>query len=465
MPESPSLYAIIDLETTGGDPKRDRITEVAIYVYDGEKEVGTYSTLVNPEVLIPSHITRITGIDNEMVKDAPRFFEIAKDIVTLTEGAVFVAHNVRFDYGFMHNAFRRLGYSYTRKQLCTIKLAKKVMPGQPSYSLTNLCKALKVSNRAPHRAWGDAEATLEVFKRLTGIESNEDVPLTLQAEIASSKLPPNLDPEKVDNLPGEDGVYYFFDKNGNILYIGKSTQIRKRVLSHFSSAHKRARTLRMIESIYDISYTLTGSELVALLLENEEIKQQQPPYNRAQRRTTLKFGIYQETNKEGYQVLAAKPIEKGGTPLTTYATRSSAEGILKRKAETFSLCFGLCGLQSCKGASCFYQQLQMCKGAGVGNEDMEVYNERVEAAVEHLIYGEADFLVIGKGREEDERSVVWVKNGIYQGFGYFNPEYSGQNIEEIIAAVKFRPETPDVRQIIQGYIRKHPKEVRAVDGI
>ena len=455
-----TLYAIIDLETTGGSPQRDRITEVAIILYDGESVIERYSTLVNPERGIPSEITRITGIDNDMVKDAPRFFEIARKVVELTEGAVFVAHNVRFDYGFLHQAFRRLGYSFTRKQLCTVKLARKLLEGLPSYSLSNLCKELGIVNTTAHRAMSDAAATLELFQYLTDFRATPQLSLSLQAEIASSKLPPKLDPQLVDDLPDEAGVYYFYDERGNILYIGKSNKVRKRVLSHFSAAHKRARTLRLIEQIADISYTLTGSELIALLLENEEIKAHLPPYNRKQRRRHLKIAVYDEYDKDGYRRLAIKSFDPKEPALAGFADRTRAERALQRKAEAYQLCMGLCGLANCRGKGCFYQQLKLCQGAAVGMETPEVYNERVAEAVANLIYGEAHFLVIGQGRSPEERSVVAVERGIYQGFGYFDPEFVGEELADIRAAVIPKAETPDVRQIIQGYVRKHPREVR-----
>lgn len=454
------LYAIIDLETTGGDPRRDGITEIAIMLYDGKELIDSYTTLLNPQRPIPYEITRITGIDNDMVKDAPKFYEVAKKIVELTEGAVFVAHNVRFDYGFIQHAFRRLGYTYSRKQLCTVRLSRKLMPGFKSYSLGALCKRLKIPNEAAHRAWGDAAATLQLFKLLTDGELDDNIPLTLKAEIATNKLPPNISPDIVDSLPNETGVYYFHDKGGNLLYIGKSNSIRKRVLSHFSGAHKSRRKMRMIQQMADISYVETGSELIALLLENEEIKRHLPPFNRAQRRTRLKYGIFTDTNHEGYITFSIDSLETRENPLAPYPERSSAEGALRRRAEEFELCQGLCGIASCRHSTCMYQQLKLCTGAGVGLEEVLTYNERAEAAIQHLKYGEASFLIISHGRRPEERSAVWIEHGMYRGFGYFEPQYMDE--DSIYECIDPKEETPDVRRIIQGYIRRFPKEIRIV---
>jgi DNA polymerase-3 subunit epsilon len=458
------LYAIIDLETTGGNPRRDRITEIAILLFDGDQQVDAFTSLVNPEVGIPPEITRITGIDNDMVKDAPRFFEVARKVVEITEKAVFVAHNVRFDYGFIQQAFRRLGYTYSRRQLCTVRLARRLMPGLPSYSLGNLCRHLRIENNSAHRAWSDAAATLQLFQHLTELEHRQDFSLILQSEIAANKLPPRLDPSKVDALPEAIGVYYFYDEHGQILYIGKSNNIRKRVLSHFSGAHKSGRKMRMIQQMTDISFTLTGNELIALLHENEEIKRHQPPFNRAQRRTRLKFGIYSEQDGEGYIRFAIKALQEADESLAPYAERGHAEGALQRQVEMFSLCPKLSGLLSCRGEACLYQQIKKCGGAGAGLESPEAYNERAQAAIDHLIYGDASFLVVGEGREEAEKSVVLVENGRYGGFGFFEPELTGSSPEAIRQTVQARTETPDVRQIIRGYIRKHPKEVWVLDN-
>lgn len=455
------LYAIIDIETTGTDPRRDGITEIAILLYDGKELVDSYTTLINPERPIPWEITRLTGIDNDMVKDAPKFYEIAKKIVEMTEGSIFVAHNVRFDYGFIQHAFRRLGYTYSRKQLCTVRLSRKLMPGFKSYSLGKLCARLDIPNEAAHRAMGDASATLKLFKMLTDGELDDNIPLTLKAEIASNKLPPNLDPAIVDALPNEIGVYYFYDKKGELLYIGKSNGIRKRVLSHFSEAHKSSRKMRMIQRMTGISYLETGNELIALLHENEEIKRHLPPFNRAQRRTRLKYGIFTDTNKEGYITFSVDSLEERESPLSPYAERSLAEGALKRRAEEFELCMGLCGIASCRHTTCMYQQLKLCTGAGVGQEDAISYNERAEAAIQHLKYGEASFLIISQGRNPDERSAVWIENGLYRGFGYFDPQFVDG--DDILECIDPKEETPDVRRIIQGYIRRFPGEVKIIE--
>lgn len=454
----PERYAIIDVETTGGKPGRDRITEIAIALYEKGEIIDQFSSLLNPERPIPYDITRLTGIDNDMVKDAPKFFEVAKEIVEITEGAVFVAHNVRFDFGFVSHEFRRLGYTFTRKQLCTVRLARKVFPGLKSYSLGNLCKHFGITNSAAHRAWADVDATVQLFHKM--VDSHDGAgSLRLQSEIAMSKLPRKLHPDKVDQLPETPGVYYLLGETGTPLYIGKSTNIRKRVLSHFSAAHKSRRGLKMMESIADIDFVETGGELVALLLENAEIKTHQPAYNRAQRRVHFKAGIYEKVDKKGYRCLEIAKLRADEEPLAAFPEAGQAEGQLRRKADVFGLCLHRCGLVSCRGAeACFYQQLQLCKGV---DEDVDVYNQRVEDAVASLQFGEATFVIVEKGRHDAERAVVAVERNRYLGYGYIDTAIAeAEAWEQVQDVIQSQPELPGVRSIIQQYMRAHPGRVK-----
>lgn len=454
-------YAIIDVETTGGDPKRDRITEIAIMLFDGQQLIDSFTSLVNPNMAISPYITRMTGIDNDMVKDAPQFYEIAKSVVEITQGAVFVAHNVRFDYSFIQKEFRQLGYTFTRPQLCTVKLSRRVIPGLPSYSLGNLCQELQITNERPHRAWADAEATTALLKLLLDRDEQTSMSQVVAHEISSVKLPPNVDKSLVDELPEETGVYYFIDQQGNILYVGKSNNVRKRILSHFQGAHKAGRTMELLRRIHDISYTLTGSELIALLLENEEIKRIQPPYNRAQRRRRYKYGIYAKETADGYMALYVDTYDEARLPVAGYSGKTHAESALKSRGRKFELCPKLYGAEQGPGR-CFHYQLHICKGACVSEEDPETYNHRVEEAVYSLSYGKdnmASYFVIGEGRNYDERSVVYVERGFFRGYAYLDVETLTHDQASIIESIPQKQEAPDVQRIIQGYIKKHPKEI------
>jgi DNA polymerase-3 subunit epsilon len=458
---SPTIYSIIDIETTGGDPRMDRITEIAIYRHDGEKILDHFTSLVNPERPIPEFITRITGINNDMVREAPRFYEIAKEIVEITEGTVFVAHNVRFDYSFVQKEFRMLGYTYSRKLLCTVKLSRKLLPGYPSYSLGKLCKQLKIEIESRHRADGDARATVELFALLMQQRQPDSVQALVKAEFANVKLPPHLPRSTVEALPDAIGVYYFHDAEGKVLYVGKSNHIRKRILSHFQGAYKKTRTIVMLEQIHDLSYTVTGSELIALLLENEEIKRLLPPFNRAQTRRKFKFAVYTYVDAKGYQRLQVGKYDESQNPIAGFVNRQSAESNLNRRVKEFLLCRRLCHLEKGRGR-CFYRQLHICQGACVGEESPDEYNQRVQQAIVSLNYGRGDledFLVISRGRHEEENSVVWVQRGIYRGYAYLDKDICESSPETLTEAIPYKEETPDVQRIIQGYIKKNPREV------
>ncbi len=240
------MYSIIDIETTGLSPNREKITEIAIYVHDGEKVVDEFVTLLNPEVDIPYRITQLTGINNRMVEESPKFYEVAKRIVEMTEDTTIVGHNVNFDYNFIRKEFRELGYDYYRKKICTARLSRKLLPGRRSYSLGKLCQELGITNPQRHRAFGDASATMRLFEILLKVEKNVE-------EISLHGLNTNLDRNLIKNLPTEPGVYYFYNDKGDIIYIGKSINIKERVLSHLTNNSSK-RAIEMRNEIADIGY-------------------------------------------------------------------------------------------------------------------------------------------------------------------------------------------------------------------
>jgi len=284
------MYAILDIETTGLSPANEKIIEIAVFIHDGTKVTEEFHTLINPEKNIPYNITRLTGITNEMVEDAPKFWQVAKDLVLLTEGKSIVAHNASFDYNFIRTEFKNLGYSYKRERLCTVKLSRKIIPHHRSYSLGKLCTDLNIKIDGRHRAAGDAYATVLLFEHLLSLS-----PTLGKAD--SSKFY-NISADVIKNLPEKTGVYYFHNANGDVIYVGKSKNIKTRVFSHFNNENSE-RAQRMVDEIHEISYELTGSELVALLLESQEIKIHKTKYNRKQRRVTSHYGIYKFTNEHG----------------------------------------------------------------------------------------------------------------------------------------------------------------------
>ena len=450
-------YAIIDVETTGGRASRDRVTEVGIVVFDGQKVVDTFQSLVNPETRIPAGITELTGITMEMVADAPKFHEIARKIVEITTDRIFVAHNSRFDYDFIREEFRRLGYTYMRKQLCTVRLTRKTYPGLRSYSLGNLTKHFGIELDNHHRAFADATATTELLKlNLIGSESDKDIKRIVNLGITETKLPENLKMEVLDGLPEQCGVYYFHDTTGRVIYVGKSKNIRSRAAQHFND--RTAKGKLIAAQVADITWELTGSELVALLHESEEIKRLQPTINRAARRTKFAYCIVSKLNDDGYRVFDivknTAQVRKHEDVVSEFPTLSRAKGRLNFVRKHLSLCGILCKLNNGRGP-CFHFHLKQCRGACTGQEDATTYNERAEIGRLHLrnVF-DYDFLLFQRGRSHDEEAVILVQDGKYRGYGYINKD-EAHDVASAMRCVKNLQSHPDTARIIQGYVAKH----------
>ncbi len=445
-----SEYAILDIETTGLSPATEKITEIAIFIHDGKQIIDEFCSLVNPEKKIPYRIIQMTGINNQMVEQAPKFYEIAKQIVKITANRVIVGHNVRFDYGFIRSEFKSLGYDFNSPCLDTIKLSRKLIPGRRSYGLGKLCKDLDIENISRHRAAGDAMATVRLFELLLSIEEDIDTVNVhgVQSDVSKSLL---------KDLPKGTGVYYFYNKERILIYVGKSINIHDRVLSHLNNnLHKKA--VEMKEAIADVTVEVTGSELLALLLESSEIKKHQPFYNRAQRRTFYNYGLYDFKDDKGYINLKVTRIIEERTPIYTYSSAQEGKTHLERLGAEYQLCQKLSGLYDTKGA-CFHYQIHQCEGACVGEEEVEIYNDRVMDALENYHFEQQNFILIDEGRTETERSVVKVASGKYIGFGYIDFSLVSGDPGLLHDCVQPMKDNKEVRQIIKSYMKRKKLEI------
>ena len=454
-------FAIVDLETTGVRPSRDKITEIAIILHDGSQEEGRWSTLIHPETTIGTAITELTGIDDDLVAEAPKFYEVARQIVEYTTDRVFVAHNVRFDYTFLREEFARLGFTYSRKRLCTLALARKAWPGQGSYSLGKLCDRLGIALARSHRAMDDAAATAEVLaKALAGREGRDDAREVLQTAMRESLLPGGLSLKKIHGLPAECGVYYFLDRAGRVVYVGKSQNIRRRVGEHF--AQKDQKSNRLHQQVHSIRFELTGSELVALLHESNEIKRLQPAINRAQMRRFYPYVMHRVTEDNGVHSLSiARPSAEQAAGLDVvaeYGKVSRAQGALQYVQREFELCGRYVNLERGRaGTPCFHYHLKSCRGVCAGHEDVAAYNSRVAEAAARVrtIFGD-DFFLIDRGRHDAEEAVVLVEQGRFRGFGYrerpkrFVPNPCQKKLRAVIEPAVG---TPESARIIRRYLR------------
>jgi len=445
------VYAIIDVETTGYGPKGNKVTEIAIFLYDGEKVIDEFTSLVNPECKIPYRIQQITGIDDAMVANSPKFYEIAKKVHQMTENAIFVAHNVSFDFNVIRNEFKELGAAYSRKKLCTVRMSRKLLPGAPRYGLGHLARYLDITIEGRHRARGDAKATVELFQILQSRDHNGTIDSALDRRTKEASLPPNLVRADFDALPDCPGVYYFSNEEGKVIYVGKAKQIRKRVMSHFRS--KTIKGLRMCEALHRIKYTETGNELVALLLESDEIKKIYPMYNSAQKRTFDSYALFHYEDRNGVLHIGYDRTRKvKNSPIRFYSI-GKARNFLETLVEEFELCPKFCQLQSSNSA-CFHYGLKKCKGVCCSKEDISAYNERVQMALASIPNLQGDLLILDKGRTPDEEAFVLIDNGLYRGFGYFMIEERPQSKSEFLALIRPMKDNQDVQRLLNSYLRQ-----------
>lgn len=456
-------YAIIDIEATGGNPKQDRITDIAIYVYDGKSITDSFVTLINPEVKIPPFIQQLTGINNKMVADAPTFQEVAKQIYTFTENCIFVAHNAQFDYAYLKAEFRRLGMPFQRKQLCTVQLTQKILPGLASYSLGKLCKHLNIPLEGRHRAFGDARATVDLFELLLAHDEHQLIQQKLANKDTAQYLPPHLSPQLLQQLPEELGLYYFHNEVGQVIYIGRTTDIARRVVQHFTGRTKGSRAWKMLENVYDVSYTETGSELIAQLVEVQAIRQLRPMFNRRPKMPKYRYGIYKYYNNKQYLCLQVRKLARKRNarprPIRIYENEEDARKALQKRLKKHQLCPQLCHLEEYKKKqtqACTYHPLDLCKGACVEEENTEQYNWRVHQALKDTEYPNKNFLIIGEGKTLTQKSVVCIEDGKLLGYGYFEPDFMfTENIEKLKSQLIVPKRLFEANQIIRSYLKKN----------
>jgi DNA polymerase III subunit epsilon len=445
------MYAIVDIETTGGYAANHRITEIAIYHHDGMQITDTYHTLINPGRSIPYYITGLTGITTEMVMTAPTFKDLASEILSKLDGKVFVAHNAHFDYSFLKKELEDAGINWQAKKLCTVRLSRKIIPGLRSYSLGSLAESLGVTISNRHRAKGDAAATVKIFDMLLQRDRDNNILKALKRNSGETILPPNLPKEEFEKLPAKCGVYYFHDAHGKVIYVGKAINIKKRIAGHFSGDAKEWSRSKIRSEIHHISFELAGNELIALLLESQEIRKLWPKYNQAQKYRVEEWGIYNYEDRNGYQRFSVNMVTRGSRPLIRFSSKGEAWNFLWEKVREFSLCPKLSGLQVSKGL-CFNYQTGECKGACMCIETVKKYNRKIEKTIASFSGQGSSVAIIGKGRRTDEQSLVLVERGNYLGFGYFDSNVSISDLDSARTYIRTSVETPTVQNLINSYI-------------
>ena len=445
------MYAVVDVETTGGKYNEEGITEIAIYKFDGNEIVDQFISLVNPERPIQPFVVQLTGINEKMLRNAPKFYEIAKRIIEITEGCTLVAHNASFDYRMLCTEFNRLGFSYERPTLCTVSLSKKLIPEQASYKLGKLVRALGIPLSDRHRAAGDARATVKLLKLLLDKDSEK----TIVKEVLRTK-----DQDKVarkfqafmEQVKPVTGVYYLHNQKGDVIYIGKSLNMRKRVNQHFTGKSRKALKIQL--ETHSVSTEETGSELIALLKEIDEIQLHKPKHNRVHKNDRIRFGLQEGVSSTGYRFLRIVHAADGTNYITTFKNLNNARKTLYFFTHKYTLCLKYVGLESPKEA-CSDVEINKCLGACTEKETIERYNERVQQCVDQLRFSSPNLLIVDKGRSHDERSIILIQDTEYKGFGYADLNYQINNLDMVKTIITPMKNSRAARHILQSFIRKN----------
>lgn len=380
--------AFVDLETTGGSITKDRITEIGIILVD-ETGVHEWSRLVHPQMRIPLFIEQITGISNAMLENAPNFEQVAQEVNALLQGKLFIAHNARFDYGFLKNEFKRLGMVFKPQVLCTVKLSRALYPQHHRHNLDSLIERHQLTVKERHRALGDAQLIYQFWQQLNQQFANDVIEQTIKKLVQRSSLPSQLDPNLIHDLPDGPGVYLFYGENDLPLYIGKSVNIRQRVLSHFAADHRQTKEMSLSQQTKRIDWIETAGELGALLTEAKLIKQLTPVHNQRLRRKNAlcAWQLEQKQDQLVPRLAWADDLDFGSQAnlYGLYSNKRDAEKALRSIAEQHQLCLGILGLDKIgSGKPCFAHQLKRCRGACVGKESGLQHAMRLQTAMSKL---------------------------------------------------------------------------------
>lgn len=428
------MYAIVDIETTGGYAAANDITEIAIVLHDGVGVTEVFESLIRPSISIPYFIQSLTGINHSMVEDAPRFSELAGIIYEKLKGRIFIAHNVNFDYSFIKHHLSVNGFELATQKVCTVRLARKVFPNLASYSLGNLCRHFNIEIQNRHRAGGDATAAAKLFDHIIRNNGQEHIVQFLKRNSREQSLPPNLPKQQIEQLPYTPGVYYFHDSKGRVIYVGKARNIRYRVCSHFTHNGAGRQRQEFLRNIYSISYQSCGTELMAFILENIEIRKYWPQYNLSQKTFTPVFGLYMYEDQNGYNRLA---IEKKKSNLKAYYTFNTlVEGmqVLNKLNARFALTVH-------------------------GDDTATTYNNRVYEAVDHLENTLPTFAVMDDRTDvADGKTCFLIEKGRFYGMGYLPADAAVYSYDELKTYLQTYPENDYIRGLVYQFAQKRPEK-------
>ena len=443
------MYAILDIETTGGKFNEEGITEIAIYRHNGLEITDQFISLVNPEREIQPFVQKLTGINSKMLRSAPRFFEVAKRIIEITEDCLVVAHNADFDYRILRTEFKRLGYNFEKKSICTVSLSKELLSNMESYKLGKLVRSLGIPISDRHRAQGDALATVKLFELLLEKDSCKEI-LKSQVKALHREHVQSKYLKIIEELPDSSGVYYLHNAAGDIIYIGKSNNIQKRVRNHLTG--RTIKALKIQKNIHKVNFETTGSELIALLKEQHEIKKNQPRINKDGRYRLYPMGI--RIDKESiYHQLVLEQVRKERKYIVVFKNGRVAKHILNQWITENKLCYNYCSIEE-SDSPCFAYKNVQCKGACIKEENPQEYNLRVAQLAHKSDYPHNHFLLIGEGRKNGESSFIYIQDQVYRGYGFFELNYQIKTHEKILSRITSMDDNSDCRALILSFIKR-----------
>ncbi|MEN1784358.1 MAG: exonuclease domain-containing protein [Bacteroidota bacterium] len=422
------MYAVLDIESTGGKYNEEGIMEIAIYRFDGEETVDRFISLINPEREIQPFVTKLTGINSQMLRSAPKFHEVAKRIIEITEDAVVVAHNAQFDYRILRTEFRRLGYNYERKTLCTVDLSQKLLPDAESHSLGKLVRSLGIAVSDRHRANGDALATLKLLKLLLAKDLDKSITKSIvRAETLGELSTRQLD--MVEALPTEMGIYYMYNKEGDLLFLGKTKNLKRRVNQHFTNQSKLARQLQ--KETKKVTFERTGNELAAILKEEAEIQKSRPKLNKRIPQKGFSHGIYIDTSPDGLLQLTAAPANRQDRRLSSFASLGASKAFLKNLRKAYAL----------------------------EGQNAEAFESCLNTLEKRYSIQNRSLVLLDKGRTLGERCVFLIVKGTFKGMGYTDLNHQINNLSILNTIITPFDKSTNTTYNIETYLRKNKLEM------
>ncbi|MCY4779197.1 exonuclease domain-containing protein [Sphingobacterium sp. UT-1RO-CII-1] len=446
-------FAIVDIETTGSHASGSRITEIAIVIHNGKKIIDRYETLINPDCPIPYNIQVLTGISPEMVESAPRFEDIAEDIFHLLQGKIFVAHNVNFDFSFIVKELKQAGYEWQAPKLCTVRLARKIIPGYKSYSLGKLCAQLDISIQNRHRAMGDTEATVKLFEILLKKDTDNYILQSIRKN-TEHRLPPQVSGEDFAKIPETTGIYLFRNKKGKIIYVGKALNIKKRILSHFTGSNTSLQRQEFIRNISSIDFQESGTELMALLMECQLIKKHWPVYNKALKKYEPKFVLVHYQDIRGYDRLAISKAMPNLLGLQYFETANQANLYLSNLIRDFNLSPAFCTFFSPGN-----ETKTIKSETKESPQDIISSNQLMSSAIDHLSNFNRSFILIDKGRRYEEQSYIYYKENKLFALGFIDSTLQWHAAEDIVSYQDKCISNYYMQQLVLDYAIKNPDKV------